>query len=222
MEKQQLYHLNAEALLSALRQRKPSRESFKLPFSISDAKEALISAVQVEVEYRKGRFVKSEALQQQAGQMAAWLTSDHAKSGMLLCGKCGNGKTTLVRAFQSLLNILNIRNDYYNTTWGIRIMEARDITHLCKTKYQEWQRLCHVQMLAIDDLGTEPTEVLDFGNVLNPVVDLLTKRYNEQLFTIITTNLTPAEIREKYGDRIADRFNEMMEKIIFKNDTYRV
>jgi hypothetical protein len=24
-----------------------------------------------------------------------------------------------------------------------------------------------------------------------------------QLFTIITTNLTPSEIREKYGDRIA-------------------
>jgi DNA replication protein DnaC len=42
-----------------------------------------------------------------------------------------------------------------------------------------------------------------------------------QLFTIITTNLTPSEIREKYGDRIADRMNEMMVKIIFNNDTYR-
>jgi DNA replication protein DnaC len=42
-----------------------------------------------------------------------------------------------------------------------------------------------------------------------------------QLFTIITTNLTPAEIREKYGDRIADRMNEMMVKIIFNNPTYR-
>jgi DNA replication protein DnaC len=76
-------------------------------------------------------------------------------------------------------------------------------------------------MLAIDDLGIEPVEVMDFGNVLCPVVDLLTKRYDMQLFTIITTNLTPSEIREKYGDRIADRMNEMMVKIIFNNDTYR-
>jgi DNA replication protein DnaC len=52
-------------------------------------------------------------------------------------------------------------------------------------------------------------------------VEMLTKRYDMQLFTIITTNLTPSEIREKYGDRIADRMNEMMVKIIFNNDTYR-
>jgi DNA replication protein DnaC len=62
---------------------------------------------------------------------------------------------------------------------------------------------------------------MDFGNVMYPIIDILTKRYDMQLFTIITTNLTPAEIREKYGDRIADRMNEMMVKIIFNNPTYR-
>ena len=41
------------------------------------------------------------------------------------------------------------------------------------------------------------------------------------LFTFITTNLTKSQIREKYGNRIADRFNEMLEVIIFKNETYR-
>jgi DNA replication protein DnaC len=90
-----------------------------------------------------------------------------------------------------------------------------------KADYQAWEKLSQVDMLAIDDLGIEPVEVMDFGNVLCPVVDLLTKRYDMQLFTIITTNLTPSEIREKYGDRIADRMNEMMVKIIFNNDTYR-
>jgi DNA replication protein DnaC len=38
----------------------------------------------------------------------------------------------------------------------------------------------------------------------------------------VTTNLKPAEIRERYGDRIADRLNEMMVKIIYRNDSYRV
>ena len=72
-------------------------------------------------------------------------------------------------------------------------------------------------MLGIDDLGTEPSEVLDYGNVYTPVIDLLTKRYEEQLFTVITTNLTPQQIREHYGDRIADRLNEMVKKILHRH-----
>lgn len=36
-----------------------------------------------------------------------------------------------------------------------------------------------------------------------------------------TTNLTAGEIRGKYGDRLADRFNEMLEVIVFRNGTYR-
>ena len=76
-------------------------------------------------------------------------------------------------------------------------------------------------MLAIEDMGREPAEILEFGNTASPVIDLLEYRYDNQLFTFITTNLTPAQIREKYGNRIADRFNEMMETIVFKNGTYR-
>lgn len=59
------------------------------------------------------------------------------------------------------------------------------------------------------------------GNVVGPIVELLTKRYDEQLFTIMTTNLTPEGIRKRYGDRIADRLNEMTIVIPFKNPTYR-
>ena len=76
-------------------------------------------------------------------------------------------------------------------------------------------------MLGIDDLGTEAKEIMDFANVFTPIIDLMTKRYEEQLFTIITTRLTPLQIREHYGDRIKDRLNEMADKIIYKNSTYR-
>ena len=90
-----------------------------------------------------------------------------------------------------------------------------------KTDYKAFIQLSQKKMLGIDDLGTEPREVMDFGNVVTPVIDLLTMRYDEQLFTIITTNLTPKQIREHYGDRIADRLNEMGERIVFKNSSYR-
>ncbi len=76
-------------------------------------------------------------------------------------------------------------------------------------------------MVAVDDVGFEPCEVLDFGNVVNPVIDLMEQRYDEQLFTILATNLTPDQIKERYGERISDRFNEMMKKIVFTNSSFR-
>ena len=100
------------------------------------------------------------------------------------------------------------------------IVDAKDIV---TTKNEKDKRnLRSRPLLAIEDMGREPTEVLEYGNVLNPVIDLLEYRYDAQLFTMITTNLNPSEIRQKYGARIADRFNEMFERVIFKNQSYRI
>lgn len=76
-------------------------------------------------------------------------------------------------------------------------------------------------MLAIDDLGKEAAEVLDYGNALSPVVDLLEYRYQHQLFTAITTNLNDKDLKKKYGSRINDRFNEMLQVIVFQSISYR-
>jgi DNA replication protein DnaC len=70
-------------------------------------------------------------------------------------------------------------------------------------------------------MGLEPTEILDYGNAINPVIEIMEQRYKQQLFTFITTNLTPSQIREKYGDRIADRFNETTKCIVYTNPTFR-
>ena len=76
-------------------------------------------------------------------------------------------------------------------------------------------------MIGIDDLGNEPVEILDFGNPIHPIIRLIEYRYINQSFTFITTNLTAKEIRTKFGDRIADRFNEMLHVIIFEDGSYR-
>jgi DNA replication protein DnaC len=92
---------------------------------------------------------------------------------------------------------------------------------MCKDKPMFNRNIRNVSMMAVEDMGREPVEVMDYGNVTNPVIDLMEYRYNEQLFTVITTNLSPRQIAEKYGKRLADRFNEMFRKIIFKNGSYR-
>jgi len=190
--------------------------------TVTQARNALLAAVQAEVEYRRRPFAITDALSGQIDRMATWLAGDSSKFAAVLCGGCGNGKTTLVKAFQNLLSYLNIPvPDGHGKVWGLRLCDAREITGIARTDYSAFLTLVRIPMLAIDDMGIEPLEVMEYGNVVNPIVELLTKRYDEQLFTILTTNLTPEGIRKRYGDRIADRLNEMAVVIPFKNPTYR-
>lgn len=213
--------IDVEGLKKSLLQRRPMKARFKLPMSEEQAQAYLSAAIMAEVEYRHRTFCSNEYLEKQLNEMANWLTTPSSSFGILLCGGCGNGKSTMLKAFQQLLNYLHVPKPYNDGTNGIQIVDAKYIAYLCKNNYEAYRKLISVDMLGIDDLGTEPSEVMDYGNVYTPVIDLLTKRYEEQLFTIITTNLTPQQIREHYGERIADRLNEMVEKIVFKNDTYR-
>lgn len=68
---------------------------------------ALPAAVQAEVACRR-TFSMTDALSGQISRMATWLTDDSARFAAVLCGGCGNGKTTLVKAFRNLLCYLNI------------------------------------------------------------------------------------------------------------------
>lgn len=211
--------MNVEALMSRLLQRRITRERFSLPYTDEQVKDMLTAAVMAEVSYRHQVYRASAEMDSYIEQAANWLKAQD-KFGLLMCGVPGNGKTTLMRAIQLLINSLDLK-DEYNQSLGVTMIDAREIARLNKDNYESFKHYRQRPMLAIDDLGLEPTEVLDYGNILNPVIDLLSYRYNEQLFTMITTNLKPSEIREKYKDRIADRFNEMMAKIIFKNNSYR-
>ena len=201
---------------------------FRLPVNEDKAYELLLAAVIAEVQFRHRKFVYNEFIDDQLRQIAKWLTTGSSKFGMVLCGGCGNGKTTMLKALQNLIRHLQIRRptadpgSSYGACYGLTIVDALQITQLCKSDHTKYLELVQNDMLAIDDLGTEPVEVMDYGNIITPVIDLLTKRYEAQLFTIVTTNLDPKEIRKRYGDRIADRLNEMMEKIVYRNPTYRM
>lgn len=162
--------------------------------------------------------------------MATYMTDPKSKIGIMLCGTCGNGKTTMLLALRDLINerfhsgdFNHLRNYSCNDPYFeiyLRFKDVRDILEIYKDRMR-YAELRSERLLAIDDLGKEPTEVLEYGNVTNPVIDLLEHRYLAQLFTAVTTNLDAKQIRQKYGGRIADRFNEMMEVIVFQDVSYR-
>ena len=63
--------------------------------------------------------------------------------------------------------------------------------------------------------------VKNWGTEITPVTDILYRRYDDMFPTIVTTNLSKKDIRTRYGDRVADRFNETFETIGYTNATYR-
>jgi DNA replication protein DnaC len=52
-------------------------------------------------------------------------------------------------------------------------------------------------------------------------VELIYKRYDERLPLVFTTNLKASEVKERYGERIADRMNERAVLVKFTNNSYR-
>lgn len=200
---------------------------FRLPMKEEQVYELLLAATIAEVQSRHRDFVPNSSVDDQLRQIAKCLTADSSKFGIVLCGGCGNGKTTMLKVLQNLINYLKIPNPNrssgsgFSENYGLPIVDALQIAQLCKTDHKKYLELARCDMLGIDDLGTEPVEVMDYGNVMTPLIDLLTKRYDAQLFTVITTNLAPNDIRKRYGDRTADRLNEMVDKIVYRNPTYR-
>ncbi len=206
--------------MSRLSRPRTTKERFRLPFDEVTAAKLLESAVEGEVCRFGGTFLCPDAVEAQVRSLAASLTSGR-RCGVMLCGLCGNGKTTMMRAFQNLLNVVRIPDSFHRNVYGMPIVNAVHIAHLCRSNYDEVLRLCDHEMLGIDDMGTEPLEVQEFGNMHRPLTDLLTRRYENRGFTFITTNLVPQQIRKLYGDRIADRLNEMVDKIVFDNPSFR-
>ena len=196
-------------LVQSLQMGRITTKHFRLPMSEEQAYEYLLAANIAEVQYRYRDFIYNDFIEDQLRQVAKCLTANTAKFGIVLCGGCGNGKTTMLKALQNIVRRLDIlkpnlspnaghsSDNYYDFT----IANAMQIAQLRRTDYTKFCKLAQTDMLGIDDVGTI--------------------RYDAQLFTAFTTNLEPKDIRQRYGDRIADRLNEMMTKIVYRNPTYR-
>lgn len=220
--------VNVEEFKSWLTRQKTTKDLFRWNVTTEVAWSMLQSAYRTEVESRGMQCEIPKEVSEYLWSIAVAMTTKSSKCGIILCGNCGNGKTTSMKAFAMVTEYLQGIHRKQCLDMGVwpdkpfkmEKTSARRIVQVAKDEVA-MSEAKRATVLCIDDVGLEPTEVLDYGNSINPVIEILEQRYNQQLFTFITTNLTPAQIREKYGDRIADRFNEMMKSIVFKNPSFR-
>ena len=206
----------------------------------AEARDMLLQCYEWTVNDRDRNFVLDRDTSRHIAATAQWLTSETDSTfGLILAGYKGNGKTTMMYALQKLVNELSGRyrafahmGDYFRP--ALRIVHAREVVSLCLDDKAEYRRLFDRDMLGIDDVGTEPKEVEQYRNVLEPLVDLIEHRYQRRKFTVISTNMpfsiwTDKEgirhvndtMEGRYGPRMADRLNEMCRRITFANPSYR-
>lgn len=195
-----------------------------LPIDERQVKNALYSLYRKEVECRKNEFYKTDGLIRCISIIGDFLVKEQDKYGLFIPGHVGNGKTTMMKAIRDLLvyTIDTGKLKYCEGDKYPRLINANSIAEYIVHNRDEYRRIKTTRYLFIDDLGTEQTDVVSWGMVLHPFLDILCFRYDHLLPTFISSNLSAADIAAKYSDeRITDRMAEMFKIVSFKGGTFR-
>ena len=147
--------------------------------------------------------------------MQTWCKKESEKTLVYLLGKTGTGKTFLTSCMASefiaqgkivyLTTAFNLSQDF------LKFHRSFDD----KQRASAFENYLETEVLFIDDLGTEPI----YNNVSREYLYLLiNERQMKGLRTIITSNLEPIDLREKYDERIMSRIMNREKSIVLKLD----
>lgn len=177
-----------------------------------------------QVNGRNREYIADTYITSTIYQISEILGTPSHRFSIILTGQYGNGKTTMLYAIRSLIHYLFEYNHpaihhLKQFRPSIPIVAAKDmVKHIISGEHS--YRL--EDMIMIDDWGSEPTEIIHYGMLYTPIIDLIEARYARMQYTILSTNMKIEEIRPKYKHRCADRLNEMAHIVEFTGDSYRI
>lgn len=137
----------------------------------------------------------------------------NSEDNLLFCGETGTGKTFLANCIaKSLLDKEKIV--IYQTAFKLlEILE--EIRFRDSDDKEKYNLLFETDLLIIDDLGTEMTNTFTNSELFN----IINSRLLSNKKTIISTNLSPKEMMDRYDDRIFSRlFSKFTVLHFFGND----
>lgn len=201
----------ADRLLAGIKE-SASRASIARPFEI-DMPEAKVTEALAYLYALKcaqtGKVADITPMVTKAIERAAhWLVNPERVSLKIL-GTPGTGKTTLLFAIREFIFRHNQTQPFGRP--GLCIQPALMIadSFLRNDANFDLRRATLIPILAIDDVGVEPTEVKYYGSELRPITDIILHRSNENKPTIIVSNFGESDFLNKYGERVFDRLKDM-------------
>lgn len=167
-----------------------------------------------DVPLREGSMTQREYMRQLKTVLAEYQSvyPDNPKRNLLFTGKTGLGKTFLLNCLaKSILDrghtVLKVTS--YNLFEHLfrNAMENSREAHILK------DRIFSVDTLIIDDLGTE-TKRNNF--TAEELFNILNERYLQHQHTFLSTNLTLADLKECYSDRVTSRLFDTQSTMIIR------
>lgn len=150
--------------------------------------------------------------------------------GVVLIGSVGTGKThlltALAKAYEQEEEGEFDENSVYKITQRCRVVEFWPILDLVSDLRAEIrhgdcmisERCRKCDLLILDDFGEERST--DF--VLEELERIIDTRYRNLKPIAVSTNLKPAQIAQKYGERAISRWAESCEIVELGGDDYRM
>ena len=144
-------------------------------------------------------FEDQEEMKKLYKLMQTWCNKESDKNLVYLLGQTGTGKTHLLSC---MANEFIKHNKIVMLTTAFNLSQMFIKYHSSKEKAEILDDLLSVEVLFIDDLGTEPF----FNNITREYTYLIiNERRMKNLKTVITSNLTPSELKDRYDERIFSR-----------------
>lgn len=145
-------------------------------------------------------------------EIAKWMQDNDCK-GLLLYGANGRGKSVMC------YNILPTVFQYYLKQTKTFKCRANNL-HLIQSDKTDYYSMLCAQVIFIDDFGTESITSIygEKRDVFSDVVDIAEQ---EKKLLVLSTNLTPDEIRDRYGIRTLDRLRAITRAICLNGKSMR-
>ena len=143
--------------------------------------------------------------------VAKWMCGQ-GRCGLLLYGGYGLGKTTTLRAIHYTVRFLSDGGHVLHHT-------AKQVLSMPEEDAKSLRRSGNIVM--VDELGREQNERKDYGNVSEPVIELIRFREDRGLPTVLASNLLEQEFVSKYDPYIHDRLFGSFSRIFFEGQSHR-
>lgn len=134
---------------------------------------------------------------------------------LLLVGPTGTGKTFQAFGIIRALAVSGASGCWRAVTAADLYAEMRPRHHV--DSEEVFDRYARIPLLLLDDLGaakaSEWTEEITYR--------IITRRYNEERPTIITSNLAPRQLEEELGGRVYSRLHEMASMVVLDGKNLR-